>query len=305
MADRAQDTTPSIWTVIRLIRWTAEYLAGKGVETPRLDAEVLLADLLGLSRVGLYLNFDRPLQPEELAGFRERVRRRASREPVAYIIGRKEFYSLDLEVGPSVLIPRPETELLVDEALRLANDRWPETTELRVADIGTGSGAVAVALASALNRAVVWAVDVSDTALEVARRNAARCGCAERIHFLRSDLFSLLPVQERGYHLITANLPYVPRAAFADMSPDVREFEPHLALDGGEDGLDLIRRAVAEARPRLESEGALLLEIWPDQAPLIRQLADWNGYHHVTILKDLADRDRVAVLHVQSGVNGG
>lgn len=292
---RPAEKGPGAWTVLGLIRRTADYLAGKGVETARLDAEVLLADLLSLDRVQLYLNFDRPLNSDELANFRDRVRRRAAREPAAYITGRKEFYSLELAVGPEVLIPRPETELLVEETVRLARDRWPDIRGLRLVDLGAGSGALALALASEIEEATVWALDASGPALKVALANAKRHGLAGRIRFLQGDLLESLA--EKGlFHLIAANLPYVPRAAFADMAPEVREYEPRLALDGGEDGLDLIRRAAGQARGRLEPGGALLVEIWPTHGREIQALGERHGYARVRIIKDLAGRDRVAVL---------
>ena len=282
-----------------IIRTAAGYLAGKGVETPRLDAEVMLADLLGLSRVELYINFDRPLDAHELAGFRERVRRRAAREPVSYITGKKEFYSLEFAVGPEVLIPRPETELMVDEAAGLARNRWPDHERLLLMDLGAGCGAVAAALASQLENSVIRVIDVSGAALDTARANADRLGFSDRMIFMKGDLLG--PVAGLGlrFHIIAANLPYVPRAAFADMSPEVREYEPRLALDGGQDGLDLIRRAVARARECLEPDGALLLEIWPTHAPEIRALGSKHGYPGVRIIKDLHGRDRVAVLDMK------
>ncbi|MEW5722217.1 MAG: peptide chain release factor N(5)-glutamine methyltransferase [Thermodesulfobacteriota bacterium] len=285
------------WTVLKILRWTTGYLESKGLDTPRLDAEVLLADLLGLSRVQLYLNFDRPLDAGEQVGFRERVRRRAAREPAAYIIGRREFYSLDFKVNPQVLIPRPETELLVDEALDLAHKRWPGR-ELVLADVGTGCGAVAVALAVRLPSARLYAVDASAPALTTARENAARHQAADRIFFAQGDLLAPLPA-DLSFHLIAANLPYVPRSAFDRMSPEVRDYEPRLALDGGQDGLDLIRRLAAKARDRLRPQGAVLLEVWPDHAGPIRRLADELGYARVRIIPDLAGRDRVAVLEVE------
>ncbi|MFH1091399.1 MAG: peptide chain release factor N(5)-glutamine methyltransferase [Pseudomonadota bacterium] len=287
---------PEKWTIMKVIRWTADYLARKGVETPRLDAEVLLSDLLGLTRVELYLNFDRPLKSDELADYRHRVQRRAVREPVAYITGHKEFYSLDIQVSPEVLIPRPETELLVDEALFLVRERWPGTEDLKLCDLGTGSGAVALALASELKTACIWAVDVHPLALAVARKNAAGHGLEKRMEFVLGDLLQPFEGAALKFHLITANLPYVPRWAWADMPLDVRDYEPRLGLDGGEDGLDLIRRVVAQAREYLAPQGALLLEIWPTHGPEIVQLAAGFGYGRVKLVPDLAGRDRAAVL---------
>lgn len=299
--DRPEDRSKEVWTVLRLIRWTSEYFTAKGIDTPRLDAEVLLADMLNLSRVQLYLDFDRPLQPDELAEFRERVRRRAAREPVAYITGSKEFYSLDLEVGPAVLIPRPETELLVEAAVRFVRQRWPADQKLRLLDLGVGSGAVALALAMELTQAEIWAADLSEAALDVARRNARRHGLEGRIKFLQGDLFEALAEEGIRFHLITANLPYVPQAAWAEMSPEARNYEPRLSLDGGEDGLAVIRRAVAQAKAHLEPGGLLVLEIWPTHGQTLLELAARHGYNQVEIIKDLAGRDRAALLVKEKG----
>ena len=291
---QAANGKADVWTVLKIIRWTTGFLTEKGVSTPRLDAEVLLADLLGLSRVDLYLNYDRPLNPEELAGYRDRVRRRAAREPVAYIIGVREFFSLEFEVGPEVLIPRPETEHLVEEALALVQSRWPDLEGLQAADLGTGSGAVAVVLAARLDTALIWALDVSEKALERAQVNARRHG--SRITFLQGDLYEPLAGRNARFHLILANLPYVPEYAFADMDPEVLKYEPRSSLHGGKDGLDLIERAVAGARQYLAPDGALLLEIWPSHVPSIRTMAEKAGFPTVRAVKDLAGHDRIVVL---------
>lgn len=301
MTPSARSEAPSAWTPLRLLRWTADYLTGKGIERARLDAEVMLADLLGMERVGLYLNFDRPLKKDELAAFRERVRRRAAHEPVAYIVGRREFYGLDLSVDPRVLIPRPETELLVDQALnRLKEDRPAEALHgcagERLVDLGTGSGAVALALAHERPEARLWALDISEEALEAARANARRLGLEARIQFLQGDLLAPLAGLRKTYDLIVANLPYVPRPAFADMPLDVKAFEPHPALDGGEDGLDLIRPAIHQALPLLKPGGALILEIWPSQAEAILTQARAEGYGPASVHQDLAGYDRAVVL---------
>lgn len=294
------------WTILRLIRWTTDYLADKGVPKPRLDAEVMLASLLGLKRVDLYLKYDQPLDQKELAGYRNMVRRRANREPVAYIVGRKEFFGLELKVDPRVLIPRPETELLVDEALRLAGEKWsapdgPKSVPINIIDLGTGSGAIALALVTQLPSASIWALEISESALEVARENAGRFESGLRIRLAQSDLFSAVSDQAEFFHLILANLPYVPEKFFSEMDPDVRDFEPRQALDGGEDGLVFIKRAIIQARPLLKSGGALILEIWHTSASQIEKYAHEYGYGDVRIIKDPAGHDRVAVLMKTNG----
>jgi len=296
---RGQNSQP--WTILRLIRWTTDFLTDKGVPKARLDAEVMLASVLGLKRVDLYLNYDQPLNQEELAGFREMVRRRAKREPVAYIVGSKEFYGLELKVDPRVLIPRPETELMVDEAIRLVGEHWPapkeqESAHINIVDLGTGSGAIALALASQLPMASIWALDVSASSLEVAGENAGRFEDGARVRFMQSDLLTAVLDRADFFHLILANLPYVPRDFFSKMEPDVRNFEPGQALDGGEDGLKYIKKAVIQAGPLLLTGGGLLLEIWHTAAPQIRQLAAEHGFGEVRIIKDLTGYDRTAVL---------
>lgn len=274
------------WTILEVLRWTTGYLQDKGVPTPRLDAEVLLAYCLGLERVGLYLDYERPLKPAELARYRELVRRRAAREPVAYIRGLKEFWSLEFEVSPAVLIPRPETELLVEEALALARPLG----EPRVVEVGTGSGAVAVVLARELKRAVT-ATDNSPEALAVARRNAAKHGA--EVEFIEADLLS--PFGEGAFDLVVSNPPYVPRPDFA--TPPELSFEPRGALDGGEDGLEVVRQLTRQAPRVLAPGGWLLLEVGLGQAPETTRLMEAAGFRDVAGVPDLAGIERVVTGH--------
>jgi release factor glutamine methyltransferase len=273
-----------VWTVLRLLRWTADYFAGRGIDNPRLDAELLLANTLGLDRVGLYVNFERPLQGSELAAFREQVRRRAGREPLAYILGKAEFWSLPLKVTPAVLIPRPETELLVEESLA----RLPSGG--RVLDVGTGSGALAIALAHERPEFVVTAIDVSAAALEVAGENACSNEVAERICFLQQDLAAL---PAGPFDLVVANPPYIPVGELASLMPDVRDFEPHLALDGGADGLDAYRALARQAGSVLAPDGWLLVEVGIGQATVVKQLFAGAGLAEIFAASDLAGIERV------------
>lgn len=272
------------WTVLKVLKWTSGYLAERGIDSGRLDAELLLADLLQLDRVGLYLNFDRPLTAEELASYRERVGRRARREPLQYILGRTEFWSLSFRVGPAVLVPRPDTEVLVEEALaRVA-------TEARILDVGTGSGAIAVALAHELADARVTAVDISAEALAVAAQNARDNGLAERIAFIRADLHAL---PEGQYDLVVANPPYIAEGEFAGLMPEVRDYEPQLALAGGADGLDAYR-ALARQAPRLLTAGGwLLVEIGAGQAAAVGELLAEAGLEECFTRDDYAGLPRV------------
>lgn len=273
-----------VWTVLKILEWTGEYLEKNGVEGGRREAEILLADLLELNRVGLYLNFDRPLDVRELSRFRERVRRRARREPVQYILGRAEFWSLPLVVNPAVLIPRPDTEVLVEEALK----RAPGARD--VLDVGTGSGAIAVALASELPEALVEGIDLSPEALAVARENGRRNGLEERLRFSAGEI-ERLPAGP--YDLIVANPPYIPRADLAGLMPEVREHEPRIALDGGEDGLEFYRLLAAGALERLNAGGWLLLEVGIDQAGEVEGLLQKSGFRDTFRRADYSGIPRV------------
>jgi release factor glutamine methyltransferase len=281
-----------------------EYLETKGVESARLDAELMLAEVLGLSRIQLYTNHDRPLAPVEVAAFRELLRRRAGREPVAYILGRREFWSLDLEVDRRVLIPRPETELLVEQALRalrgqLSNGSRPSErlaeravgANARVLDVGTGSGAIAVALAVESDSLELVATDCSHASLEIAPRNAERHGVAARIEFRQGDLFEPIDAGER-FDLIVSNPPYCREDELAQMEPEVRSWEPSPALVSGDDGMITTRRMIEEAPSHLKSEGWLLVEVGT-QAGDVREYFAACGWREVVTFKDLAGRDRV------------
>ena len=268
-----------VWTVLKVLQWTAEHLAQKGVENGRLDAELLLADTLKVDRVGLYLNYDKPLSPEELTRYREQVKRRAGREPLQYILGHCEFWSLQLQVTPAVLIPRSDTEVLVEEALKHAQ---PAATVL---DVGTGSGAIALALASELPQSRVTGLDQSAQALQVAELNCQALGLQERVELVAGDLFGL---SEGEWQLIVSNPPYIPAAEMPALMPEVGRFEPAMALDGGSDGLDCYRALARQASARLVAGGWLLVEVGFDQAEPVRQIFAAAG------LKDIYSRDDYA-----------
>ncbi|MDR3589094.1 MAG: peptide chain release factor N(5)-glutamine methyltransferase [Negativicutes bacterium] len=278
------------WTIGSILTWTKQYFEGKGVESPRLDAEVLLSHILGKDRLYLYVNFDQPLQAGELAAFREAVKHRATRVPVAYITGRKEFMGLGFAVTPAVLIPRPDTEVLVEAALNLLKD----TGEPRILDLGTGSGAIIVSLLSKLAGACGVAVDISPEALAVAAKNAAVLGVADRLTMEQGDLFA--PVAGRTFDAIVSNPPYISAGDLAGLAPEVRR-EPALALDGGADGLAFYRRIVAGAGARLSQEGFVALEVGAGQAPAVAALAgEASGLGPAAIIKDYAGIERVVVL---------
>ncbi len=273
-----------VWTVLKVLQWTAGYFSDKGIEGGRLDAELLLGDTLTLDRVGLYLNYDRPLSAGELETFRAAVGRRAKREPLQYIRGQAEFWSLPFTVSPAVLIPRSDTEVLVEEALkRIAGPG-------RILDVGTGSGAIAIALAHERPEVSVEAVDLSAEALTVARGNAARNGVTDRVTMRQGDLRQL---RGAGYDLVVSNPPYIPSADLAGLMPEVREFEPSLALDGGADGLAAYRLLAAQAGALLKPGGWLLLEVGIDQAAAVTELLQGAGLVKIFTRVDYAGVARV------------
>jgi len=272
-------------------------LRNEGVESPRLDAELLLAHVLDVNRAAILARPDRRLTPKELTRYRDLVARRAGREPLAYILGHREFFDLDLVLDRRVLIPRPETELLVEHALCIArNIVPPATTTLAIADVGSGSGAIAVTLAVHLPHAIVYALDASAGALSVVAENASRYGVADRVHCLQGDLLS--PLHEAGpVALITANLPYVSTDEWLALAPEIRDHEPRAALDGGVDGLSLIHRLLLTAGPSLQPGGAILLEIGASQGAAVTTLSrEQFPLASVQLVQDYAGLDRLVLV---------
>jgi len=270
------------WSVLRLLEWTAGYFVAQGIDSARLDAELLLGDVLELNRVGLYLHYDRPLTAAELATFRALVRRRAAREPLAYIRGHCEFWSMSLKVSPAVLIPRADTEVLVEEAL----SRLPAAG--RVLDIGTGSGAIAIAIAHERPQANVAAIDVSPSALAMATANAENNGV--RVAFAAGDLERLTG---GPYDLLVSNPPYIAETQRKTLMPEVGGHEPALALFSGADGLGAIRHIAAQAPTLLAAGGWLLLEVGYDQAAAVRELLAGAGLTDLFVRDDYAGIPRV------------
>jgi release factor glutamine methyltransferase len=282
------------WTVLKVLRWTQGRFGERGLATPRLDAEVLLAHVLGGDRVSLYTHFDQPLAEAELSRYRELIRRRLAGEPVAYLVGKREFRSLELTVDARVLVPRPETETLVDVVLARLG---PEAA--RVVDVGTGSGAIALAIKSARPLDDVHAVDLSDDALAVARDNAARLGIEVTFHAgdLLAPVAALAPLDG-----VVSNPPYIPSGELPALPIEVRR-EPARALDGGRDGLEIIRRLAAAARPLLAPRGLFALEVGAGQAGSVADLLGDAGYSEIEKTKDLQGIERVvsARLRPESG----
>ena len=279
--------TPESWTVARLLEWTTGRFKERGIDSPRLEAEILLACALGIRRIDLYVRHDQIVDDAGRARFRDMVRRRQEGCPTAHIVGKKEFYSLDFAVSPATLIPRPDTELLVDEALRQAK---PLTDPL-IADIGTGTGCVAVALAHRLPKARIVAVDISPEALETARGNATRLGVADRVDFRLGDL--LAPLAGLRPDLIVSNPPYIPTKDIAGLDPGVRDHEPALALDGGPDGLRVIERLAEQALSLLAPGGRLLVEIGAGQEEGARGVLTRAGFTVESVRKDGGGHPRV------------
>jgi release factor glutamine methyltransferase len=279
-----------IWTVRDVTAFAADDFRKRGIESPRLEAEILLCRELGLNRTKLILEQERPLSREELSAYRALIARRRAFEPIAYILAEKEFYGRVFQVDRRVLVPRPDTEILIDVAL--ARTR-PRSLSARTLDLCTGSGCVAVTLACERPTWQVTGADISAAALEVARSNALAAGAVWGVRWIESDLFSALPARER-FELITANPPYIPTAEMASLSKDIRDYEPHLALDGGADGLSFYRRIIKEALNFLTSGGVLALEIGWNQAKDVSTLLAESGYEDIQIAQDYGSRDRVA-----------
>lgn len=282
------------WTVRRLLEWTEDFLRKKGFESPRLEAQILLAHALGCKKIDLYVRHDEEPAEDGRTAFREMIKKRAEGMPVAYLVGHREFYSLEFAVSPAVLIPRPETETLVMEALR----RLKPLEAPRVLDIGTGSGAIAVAIAKQHRGANVTAVDVSAAALAVATANAQRHGVADRITFLEGDLFG--PVAGQTFDLIVSNPPYIADAEFAALDLGVRDFEPRTALAGGSDGLDFYRRIAADVSKQLAVGGTVMVEIGATQEAPVRDLLAAN-LESGPSFKDPAGRPRVVTAKRRPG----
>lgn len=286
------------WTYQELIKWATDDFAARGIDTPRLDAELLLAHAFGLRRVDLYLRFDQRAEPEEgLDLFRDHVRRRREREPAALILGSSSFHDIELAAPPGVFLPRPETEIMVDEAIEILRPQDPR--EAPVLDLCSGGGALALALAKALPGLQVSGVDISADAVRAARANADALGLSGRAVFIEGDLFGPLG-PDRRYAAITCNPPYIPSGEIEGLMPEVRDFDPRAALDGGPDGLGLVRRAIGEAPSRLRPGGHLLFEIGEGQARAVEALAGARLVH-VKTRKDLAGIERIVIFRFASG----
>jgi release factor glutamine methyltransferase len=277
-----------IWTIAKLLEWTSRYFAEKGAESPRLDAEVLLASVLDCPRIQLYVRFEESASEESRGKFRELVKKRVEGCPVAYLVGRKEFFSLEFEVTPAVLIPRPDTETLVAECIKSAQ----EHAEPKIVDVGTGSGCIAIALAKQLPEAKLTAIDISALALEVAKRNAAKHHVENRIEFVEGDLLTKVPADAQ-FDFIVSNPPYIGTEEIAGLPTGVREHEPKLALDGGVGGYEVVARLIQQAKDKLTRGGQLFVEIGSSQEQHVIPLLQEAGFASVNTLRDHGGLPRV------------
>ena len=294
------------WTIKETLSWAEEYLQSHGVPDCKAEAEYLLSHLLNCKRSGLYLNHDKAIAIDEFQRFMGWLNRRIAREPSQYIIGEQEFWGLEFKITRDVLIPRPETEILVEEAVKTIYDlrftiydcsfenRKPKIENPVLLDLCTGSGCIAITLAKEIPQSTVYAVDVSEKAMDVARENAERHGVADKIHFLKGDLFEPLNGVDITFDLIVSNPPYISKKTMKELQPEIRDYEPQTALCGGDDGLDFYRRIIAEAPNYLTKRGHLILEMGYGQAEEIKKLIKQNKtFEHIDIKKDFAGIDRV------------
>ena len=287
------------WTIQKLLTWVTEYLTQKSVDSPRLSAELLLSHVLGLRRIELYTQYNKVVPQEQLTQLRGLVKRAGEHEPVAYLVGKTEFYSIEFEVTPDCLIPRPETELLVQRSIELLRKR---TGPQSVCDLCTGCGIIAVAIAKNVPDVKVLATDISEPALAVAAKNVEKHKLVDRIGLRHGDLFEPLVPRLDLFDLIACNPPYVSAAGYEALEKNVKDYEPRLALYAGQDGLDVYHRIVEKVGQFLKPDGVLLLEIGYQQGPAVRELLEQTGaLAQIQIDKDLQHHDRVVAAKRMSG----
>ena len=285
------------WTIKELLAVTAEYLKSKDIDSSRLAAEVLLAHALHMDRISLYMNFDKPLSESEVSRYRSLVRRRVQREPIQYIVGIQEFWSLEFIVDQRVLIPRPETELLVEHTIKLAHEYHSQHEgDLYVLDLGTGSGAIAVALATELSAARIWATDISHEALQVAKVNAKNHGVLDKINFVQGDLWKAIEDQSIKFHIIVSNPPYVASSEYKNLALEVKDYEPKIALEAGPDGMVFLEKIINHAHEYMRPHGWLLLEMAPWQIEAAMDMINESqNYGKVKAKKDYSGKERIVI----------
>jgi release factor glutamine methyltransferase len=281
------------WTIIELLKKTQQYFEKSGIKTARLDSELLLSFCLKKNRVKLYMDFESPVTPEELSSFRELVRRRAKREPVAYILGYKDFWSLKIRVNRDVLIPRPETEVLVEEAVRILKKTCCNNEQQRVLELGTGSGAIPLSLAKGKDNIIVFSVDTSYKALKVARDNVSLYEFGNKVRLVCGDCLNPFKREEK-FDLIVSNPPYICTEDINRLEPEIRNYEPREALDGGKDGLGFYRKWIPKLPFLLKTHGRVALELGEGQAQAVSQIfMSSDFYENIKIVRDYAQQERV------------
>jgi release factor glutamine methyltransferase len=280
------------WTIKKVLDWTTGYFTKHQMENPHLEAEILLSHALNAERIKLYIDFEKEIDKKSLEVFKGFITRRAKREPTAYITGNKHFMSLNFKVTQDVLIPRPETELLIENAIELSK---AYNGNITVLDIGTGSGAIAVSLAKFIDNAEIYATDSSKKALEVAALNAKRHGVEGKIKFIETDLF---PKENLKFDIIISNPPYIKTSDISGLQPEIKDFEPVAALDGGADGLDFYRKIMEKASEYIKENGSILLEIGADQSKdVVGIIKNKLALKNIRVKKDLSGLDRVVIVN--------
>lgn len=289
--------SPDKWIIKDLLEVTSQYFRDKEIDSPRLCAEILLAFQLNTSRVNLYLDFDQPVGETDLTGYRALVKRRINREPIQYITGIQEFWSMEFTVTPKVLIPRPETEILVEQALSVCTaDEHDKKPTPAILDLGTGCGIIAVSLSTELPEATLWASDISGEALELATLNAEKHRVDSRINFVKGDLYEALQDKILKFDIIASNPPYIPCEEYDSLPPEVRDYEPRQALDGLEEGMFFIEKIIAQSPDYLKPGAWILIEMDPRQTSKALRIIEDNGsYDEKRCVKDFSQKDRVVM----------
>lgn len=288
--------TTSSYTVIEILNIMTDYLKKKKIENARLNAELLAGHVLKLNRVHLYLNFERPLQQFEVDELRKLLARRSNFEPIQYILGETEFYSLKLKVTPDTLIPRPETEILVEKVIEICRQKYQQNETISILDIGTGSGNIAIALAKNMTTCNITAIDKNPVTLKIAEENANFHSVSDRIKFIVQDIFENFDDSFPHFDVIVSNPPYVSEKEFEMLPVEVKKFEPEVALQGGDDGANFYRRIVDLAKKNLQPEGFLAVEIGESQGKIIMEIFEKiNSFKKTEVIKDMAQRFRIVV----------
>lgn len=287
-----------VWTINSLLTWTVNYFKSKGISSARLDAEVLLAHVLGQKRIYLYVHFDEPMEKNELAKFREYVAKRAKHIPVAQIIGQREFMGLDFKVTKDTLIPRPDTEILVENVITKVKEEFKDRNSYDIVDIGTGSGAIILSLLNFLEKANGFTVDISPKAIEVAKENAQNLQVSDRCTFFVGDLFT--PFVNKTFDVIVSNPPYIPKEDIESLEIDVKDYEPLSALTDNGDGLSFYKRLFSQGQEYLNDKGLIAVEVGIHQAEVVKEIAKNHNWKNIEIIKDYAGIDRVVLAWKQN-----